>query len=628
MGEVSLLEVNSTSYQVCEYSKTDDSGDGYSGDGVVKGVGGWFCRPGQHGHNIPFAEIVHNTFHIAQLIFEIRSEGSEINLKRASFYSRSKDEFIPFGNERRRGLVSALPGSDITNISQEQTKEVGSSTTLECSTTNAESLVMWLKYDTNHFSNPIFISAGTALLVPDYRYSLVNSIENKTFMLKISDLQVSDTGTYKCRVTNLSTNNTFTADVNMTVRVREPVYILDNSTSSIVVRQRESVQLECYAGGYPSPRVYWRRENMALFPSGESIFRGNILTIQSVTKFDRGRYYCLADNGGNMTARHTVTLRVMFPPNVEGPTPGSENDTLIENVGGTLKLECTTRDSEEYPVIWVKVDPGNPTFPNLLSIGSSLIFYDNRYNVRSINRSTIQLKIWNLQLSDAGTYQCLVSIAKGVMLIADLIVTVREPAYILDNSTSSVVAHQGDLVLLECHSRGTPPPRVHWRKENKGSVLNISSIRTEDRGLYSCTAENGAEDPAQWRASVHVHFAPILTVSQPQVRQALNHSMDMECRVQAYPAPVITWAKDGVQLSDSQQHSTSQYSTAEDFLDTVLRVLITDSDQYGNYTCNAANDLGRAEGQIELLEVSEPVCPPACNVPQFNITQITDILHN
>nr|CAD7268718.1 unnamed protein product [Timema shepardi] len=160
------------------------------------------------------------------------------------------------------------------------------------------------------------------------------------------------------------------------------------------------------------------------------------------------------------------------------------------------------------------------------------------------------------------------------MSTADLIATVREPAYILDNSTSSVMARQGDLVLLECHSRGTPPPRVHWRKENKstlptgghiywGSVLNISSIRTEDRGMYSCTAENGAEDPAHWRVSVHVHFAPILAVSQPQVRQALNHSMDMECRVQAYPAPVITWAKDGVQLSDSQQHSDNEIKNFE-----------------------------------------------------------------
>nr|CAD7421132.1 unnamed protein product [Timema poppensis] len=149
----------------------------------------------------------------------------------------------------------------------------------------------------------------------------------------------------------------------MTVMVREPVYILDNSTSSIVVRQRESVQLECYAGGYPPPRVYWRRENRTLLPTGERIFRGNILTIQSVTRFDRGRYYCLADNDGNMTARRTVTLMVMFPPNVEGPTPGSENGTLVCHVEGFPKTTIT----------WLKEgEPLNYSNPSL-SISNYLL---------------------------------------------------------------------------------------------------------------------------------------------------------------------------------------------------------------------------------------------------------------
>ncbi|CAG2066736.1 unnamed protein product, partial [Timema podura] len=70
-------------------------------------------------------------------------------------------------------------------------------------------------------------------------------------------------------------------------------------------------------------------------------FRGNVLTIPSVTRFDRGRYYCLADNDGNVTARRTVTLRVMFPPNVEISTPGSENDTLVCHVEGYPQTAIT-----------------------------------------------------------------------------------------------------------------------------------------------------------------------------------------------------------------------------------------------------------------------------------------------
>lgn len=55
--------------------------------------------------------------------------------------------------------------------------------------------------------------------------------------------------------------------------------------------------MECYAGGYPPPRISWRRENNAILPTGGSIYRGNILKIKSIRKEDRGTYYCVAENG-------------------------------------------------------------------------------------------------------------------------------------------------------------------------------------------------------------------------------------------------------------------------------------------------------------------------------------------
>lgn len=55
--------------------------------------------------------------------------------------------------------------------------------------------------------------------------------------------------------------------------------------------------MECYAGGYPTPRITWRRENNAILPTGGSIYRGNVLKIKSIRKEDRGTYYCVADNG-------------------------------------------------------------------------------------------------------------------------------------------------------------------------------------------------------------------------------------------------------------------------------------------------------------------------------------------
>jgi len=55
--------------------------------------------------------------------------------------------------------------------------------------------------------------------------------------------------------------------------VRRPPFIYDNSSRSIVVVEGRSVQLACFAGGYPTPRVLWRRPNNAILSIGVSMYR-------------------------------------------------------------------------------------------------------------------------------------------------------------------------------------------------------------------------------------------------------------------------------------------------------------------------------------------------------------------
>lgn len=69
----------------------------------------------------------------------------------------------------------------------------------------------------------------------------------------------------------LGLNNKISAEVEL--EVRRPPIISDNSTRSLVVNEGQAVKLECYAGGFPVPRVLWRRENNAILPTGGSIYR-------------------------------------------------------------------------------------------------------------------------------------------------------------------------------------------------------------------------------------------------------------------------------------------------------------------------------------------------------------------
>lgn len=73
-------------------------------------------------------------------------------------------------------------------------------------------------------------------------------------------------------------------------------------------------------------------------------------------------------------------------------------------------------------------------------------------------------------------------------------------------------------------------------------------MKKEDRGTYYCIAENSVGKPDKKIFDLEVEFAPIISVPRPKVAQALEYDIELECRVEGYPAPAITWYKDNKQI--------------------------------------------------------------------------------
>ena len=72
----------------------------------------------------------------------------------------------------------------------------------------------------------------------------------------------------------------------------------------------------------------------------------------------------------------------------------------------------------------------------------------------------ISAQIKDIQENDAGKYQCQVLLTVSEKITADLLVSVRIPPIIFDNSTRSVVVNEGQSVKLECYAGGFPAPTV------------------------------------------------------------------------------------------------------------------------------------------------------------------------
>lgn len=90
------------------------------------------------------------------------------------------------------------------------------------------------------------------------------------FILQIDGIQETDAALYRCQIL-LRIDKQLSADVELVVR-RPPV-IADSSTRSLILSEGQTAELKCYAGGFPHPKISWRRENHNILPTGHSLYR-------------------------------------------------------------------------------------------------------------------------------------------------------------------------------------------------------------------------------------------------------------------------------------------------------------------------------------------------------------------
>lgn len=186
-----------------------------------------------------------------------------------------------------------------------------------------------------------------------------------------------------------------------------------------------------------------------------------------------------------------------------------------------------------------------------------------------------------------------------------------------------MITATGESIQLECYAFGYPQPSIIWRRENndllptggslyKGNILIIHNITKADRGTYYCIADNNVGSGARRNVVVEVEFPPTVHVERTVYEQAIGYDVNIQCHVESYPAPMIRWLKDGVEIQDSSNYQISITTTSHDYTDSVLRIKRIEQRHFGQYVCYATNKLASSQQAIMLTESATPVCPPAC----------------
>merc|ERR1739848_351945 len=86
---------------------------------------------------------------------------------------------------------------------------------------------------------------------------------------------------------------------------------------------------------------------------------------------------------------------------------------------------------------------------------------------------------------------------------------------------------------------------------------------------------------------------------------------DLECQIDAYPPPAIKWYKDGLSdpLTTNQHYRIGHFVNDDQHVNTILRAVTIEKNQYGRFICEATNRLGSSTPRWNSSRPSSPSVP-------------------
>ncbi|XP_055741412.1 MAM domain-containing glycosylphosphatidylinositol anchor protein 2-like isoform X1 [Salvelinus fontinalis] len=214
-----------------------------------------------------------------------------------------------------------------------------------------------------------------------------------TTNLDIIDLKFTDFGTYTC-VAALKGGGIpeISIDVNISSTTVPPLFFsflvppnltVPRGKSPLVVREGDTVELECLVSGKPKPIILWSRaDKEAPMPDGTLQVESydGVLRIVNVSREMTGSYRCQTSqfNGFNVKPREAVVeLIVQYPPSVE---PVSLE--MRQGLGRPVAMNCRVLRAHPSRVLRYEWRLGN----RLLHAGHFDQSDETEYTVKSLNR--------------------------------------------------------------------------------------------------------------------------------------------------------------------------------------------------------------------------------------------------
>ncbi|KAK4287538.1 hypothetical protein Pmani_039392 [Petrolisthes manimaculis] len=401
--------------------------------------------------------------------------------------------------------------------------------------------------------------------------------------------------------------------------------IIKEHPSNVVARRNDPATLNCAATR--GSRIRWYRDeeeeeeevttsiqdprsHRVLLQSG-SLFFLRVTTTRRDS--DAGTYWCVASNSYGATRSRNATLIVATLADDFHTHADPSVKVLVE---ATVVLPCRPPKGTPLPKIsWLR----------------------DGQQITNSSRITVteegDLIIARAVHQDSAQYVCRARNAAGVREAAPSHLIVMTPPWFEEQPTNTSVA-SGVEVELACRVKGSPTPKVSWRKldgkmplggatiENQRLVLR--QVTVADSGVYMCEAQSEA-GLVSARAFLTVLDAPVLAQRPQDLQVMAGKEAQLKCRVEGQPEPLVLWRLPTLDRTAllPPGHSIGHTSVSEDGSTLLLQQAATQDS--GTYYCWGISSGGGVSGRAEVVVVTA-LPPPVVGVgPKDKTVAMEDV---
>ncbi|XP_047019460.1 Down syndrome cell adhesion molecule-like protein Dscam2 isoform X45 [Helicoverpa zea] len=434
-------------------------------------------------------------------------------------------------------------------------------------------------------------------------------LEGKYLVLPSGELHIRDVGpedgykSYQCRTKHRLTGETRLSATKGRLVITEPINsappkVPTKTIEFVEFAMDSSVTLLCLAQAFPVPVFRWykfvegttRKQPVTLDDRVKQV--SGTLIIKEAKVEDSGKYLCVVNNSvGGESVETVLTVTAPLKATVEPATQ-------TVDFGRPAVFTCRYEGNPVKTITWLKD-------------GKDMKHHDATLRIESVKKE------------DKGMYQCFIrNDQESAGASAELKLGGRFEPPLIRHSFGEQTFRSGPSLRLKCVASGNPTPDIAWLLDgdkltsgdrlqigqfvtadgNVESHLNISSVHTNDGGLYTCIASSKVGS-ASHAARVNVYGLPYVRTMKKRPVVA-GDNLIVHCPVAGYPIDSIVWERDNRVLPINRKQKVFPNGTL--VIENVERM----SDE-ATYTCVAKNSQGyTAKGTLEVQVMVLPQIHP------------------